>query len=203
MARVFQDKWQFPNCIGTIDEKHIYIQSPAKSGSAYHNYTSRFSVLLMSVVDANFKFIYVNVGIQGRVSDGGIFGQLVLRAVMNRCLLNILPLKQLPGTNITVPYAFVEDEAFPLRTDLVKPNPYGNLYHGQRIVNYQLLRARHTVQKAFGILANRQSWDRELLFGSEQGTECHNHRQGSTRPVEGILQIQLWTTLSHLINLFL
>lgn len=75
----------------------------------YHNYKSRFSVVLMAVVDADYKFIYANVGVQGRVSDGGIFGQSDLRAAMDRHLLNVPPPEPLPGSNISSPYAFVGD----------------------------------------------------------------------------------------------
>lgn len=155
VAMGFETKWQFPNCLGAIDGKHIYIQPPANSGSTYHNYKSRFSVVLMAVVDADYKFIYANVGVQGRVSDGGIFGQSDLRAAMDRHLLNVPPPEPLPGSNISSPYAFVGDEAFPLRIDLMKPYPFRNLDHGQRIFNYRLSRARRTVENAFGILANR------------------------------------------------
>lgn len=97
VAMGFETKWQFPNCLGAIDGKHIYIQPPANSGSTYHNYKSRFSVVLMAVVDADYKFIYANVGVQGRVSDGGIFGQSDLRAAMDRHLLNVPPPEPLQG----------------------------------------------------------------------------------------------------------
>jgi hypothetical protein len=30
------------------------------------------------MVDANCKFIYINEGIQGRISDGGVFGHTLL-----------------------------------------------------------------------------------------------------------------------------
>lgn len=107
----------------------------------------------MAVVDADYKFIYANVGVQGRVSDGGMFGQSDLRAAMDRDLLNVPRPEPLPGSNITLPYTFVGDEAFPLRTNLMKPYPFRNLDHGQRIFNYRLSRARRTVENAFGILA--------------------------------------------------
>ncbi|KAK0141050.1 hypothetical protein N1851_021958 [Merluccius polli] len=70
-TRDFHDKWQFPNCLGTNDDKHIYIQPQAKTGSMYHNYKSRCLVLLMTVVDSN-KFSYVSVGSQGRASDASV-----------------------------------------------------------------------------------------------------------------------------------
>ncbi|KAL1277301.1 hypothetical protein QQF64_023974 [Cirrhinus molitorella] len=50
---------------------------------------------------------------------------------------------------------FVGDEAYPLRTDLMKPYPFRQLDHSQRVYNYHLSRARRVVENAFGILANR------------------------------------------------
>lgn len=40
-----------------IDGKHTYI-------GTYHIYKSRFYVVLLAVVNADYKFIYANVGVQ-------------------------------------------------------------------------------------------------------------------------------------------
>lgn len=70
-------------------------------------------------------------------------------------ILNVPSAEPLPGTNIEMPYMFVADEAYPLRTDLMKPYPSRHLTHDQRIYNYRLSRARRVIENAFGILANR------------------------------------------------
>ena len=75
VAEAFYDRWNFPNCIGAVDGKHVVVLKPAKSGSTFLNYKQTFSVVLMAIVDANYKFLYVNVGAQGRISDAGVSNQ--------------------------------------------------------------------------------------------------------------------------------
>jgi hypothetical protein len=41
--------WQFPNCIGAIDEKHTEIQALHNSGSLFLNYKKTFSVILLAL----------------------------------------------------------------------------------------------------------------------------------------------------------
>ncbi|XP_065650634.1 uncharacterized protein LOC136078762 [Hydra vulgaris] len=38
LANEFENEWNFPNCIGAIDGKHVCIEAPSLSGSAYYSY---------------------------------------------------------------------------------------------------------------------------------------------------------------------
>jgi hypothetical protein len=49
----------------------------------------------------------------------------------------------------------VGDDAFPLRTNLLKPYIRVNLTLKHRVFNYRLSRARRVVENVFGILASR------------------------------------------------
>lgn len=42
IAKDFFDKWNFPNCIGAIDGKHIRIKCPPHSGTMFYNYNFFF-----------------------------------------------------------------------------------------------------------------------------------------------------------------
>jgi len=67
IANEFEQRWNFPHCVGAMDGKHIVVQKPTKSGSAFFTYKHTFAIQLLAVVDADYKFIYVDVGCQGRI----------------------------------------------------------------------------------------------------------------------------------------
>ncbi|XP_047998801.1 putative nuclease HARBI1 [Leguminivora glycinivorella] len=138
----FRRKWNFPRCGGALDGKHVVIKAPAVSGSYYYNYKHTNSIVLMALVDDNYCFSYIDVGCNGRISDGGVFRNCNLSAALEN---NLLP----DG------HVIVGDNAFPLKPYLMKPYPGSNLTLKQKIFNYRLSRARRIVENAFGILVAR------------------------------------------------
>lgn len=138
IANDYNTIWNFPNCVGALDGKHVNIQAPPNSGSLYFNYKKTFSVVLMALVDAKYNFIAVDVGAYGKSSDGGIFTHSNLGKAIEQDKLRIPRSVKLPSTSIEVPYVIVGDEAFPLKTYLMRPYPRQDLDVSKRIFNYRL-----------------------------------------------------------------
>lgn len=157
-ARRFQERWNFPNCIGALDGKHVVIQAPTNSGSKFYNYKGTSSVVLLALVDASYKFLAIDVGGFGSNSDGGIFANSRLGQALQGGNLNVpapCPLPSAPELG-QVPFVIVADEAFPMKPFLLRPYPWKRLPEDQRVFNYRLSRARRIVENVFGILS--QCW---------------------------------------------
>lgn len=156
IANGFWNEWNFPNCIGAIDGKHIYIQAPPNSGSLYYNYKKTFSIVLMAVCDENYKFTLVDVGEYGSNHDAGVFARSEFGESFSKGELNI-PEGQanLPGSETKVPFFFVADDAFQLSKNMMKPYPGRNLNKTRKVFNYRISRARRMIENSFGILVSR------------------------------------------------
>ncbi|XP_064475602.1 uncharacterized protein LOC135389490 [Ornithodoros turicata] len=151
----FAARWQFPNCVGAVDGKHVNIQAPPLSGSMYYNYKHHFSVNLMAIGDASYRFLAVSIGDYGSHSDGGVFKNCPIGLALEAGEFDLPPPRMLPGSTIRVPSVLVGDEAFQLRPDFMRPYPAGCLDRSRRIFNYRLSRARRCIENSFGILASR------------------------------------------------
>lgn len=158
VAQGFQDTWHFPNCIGSIDGKHVVMQKPKHAGSEYHNYKQTESIVLMGICDSAYKFIFVDIGQSGSQSDGGIWELSTLGSALLHGRINLPNPSILPGdsSGVAIPYTFVADEAFPLKPYLMRPFPGKQLGDdSRRVFNYRLSRARRVIENTFGILVHR------------------------------------------------
>ena len=69
LEREFRLSWNVPDAIGALDGKHVRIKKPPKSGSLYHNYKGFFSVIVMVLVNAEYRFRWVDRGVMLRCPD--------------------------------------------------------------------------------------------------------------------------------------
>lgn len=152
IANDYSEKWQFPNCIGSIDGKHCRIKKPKHSGSEYFNYRKFFSLVLQAVADADKKFIVIEVGGRGKQSDGGTFHYSRLNRQLENKTFNMPPPQVLPSTDKQLPMVLIGDEAYPLKEYLMRPYPQRNIDQNKDTFNKRLSRARKCIECAFGIL---------------------------------------------------
>lgn len=173
VAKCFNEKWNFPNCVGAIDGKHISIQAPVHSGTEFFNYKGFFSIILLAVVDANYNFIYANVGCQGRISDSGVFNATFFKKCLEDNMMHLPLPRPLPQSSFSMPYVFVGDEAFKLTCNVMKPfSGLHNKRTKQRIFNYRLSRSRRVSENAFGIMSSSfRVFRRPLLLEQEKATK--------------------------------
>lgn len=154
VAKVFGERWNYPNCVGSVDGKHVVIQCPPLSVATHRNYKGTFSIILMALVDGNYNFMYAHAGTPGKASDGGVFVGTSLYGPLEREELLPEP-RPLPGSDQPMPFIIVADDAFPLTQYMMKPYST-NIEKGthERIYNYRHSRARRIVENAFGVMAS-------------------------------------------------
>ena len=72
-------RWNVSHAVGAIDRKHIAMKKSKKSGSDYYNYKGFFSVVLLALVDTEYRFLWIDCGSSGSCSDAQIFKRCDLR----------------------------------------------------------------------------------------------------------------------------
>lgn len=78
-----------------------------------------------------------------------MFNESELRELVEGGELGLPDPELLPGLTENLPYFFLGDEAFALRTWMIKPYLRMGFGHVERIFNYGLSRARRVVENAF------------------------------------------------------
>lgn len=110
----------------------------------------------MALADANCCFTIVDIGAEGRRSDGGIFHDSELKHQLQNNYLKLPKAKLISENSPTLPYVIVGDEAFALTSYMLRPYPRSyNLNLKKKVFNYRLSRARRVIECAFGILVSR------------------------------------------------
>jgi hypothetical protein len=153
-AENYANQWNFLNCIGCTESKHVAIKCPARSSSKFYNYKHFYSILLHAVVDSNCKLITVNVGTVGRQSDARNFRTSSLYKSLERRELNVPPHSELPGRVSKVTFVLIGHEGYPLLPYLMRPYSARNL-DKRCVCNYWLSRAQRSVECAFGIMCTK------------------------------------------------
>ncbi|XP_071096960.1 uncharacterized protein [Haliotis cracherodii] len=139
VAEQFQGRLQFPHVLGALDG----------------NYKGFCSIVVMGLVDADYKFLWIQVGDVGSSSDSQIWNHCALHQSIQQGILGIPDAEPLPFDDVDIPYYIIADYAFAIKSWLMKPFSRQGLAHDELVFNYRLSRARCMVENAFWLLANR------------------------------------------------
>ena len=117
-----EEFWQFPFSWGAVDGCHIPIKCPAggaESMKEYHNFKNFYSIVLMAVVDAKYRFVWGSCGFPGNSHDSVLLQSTSLWANIKEGIFspNFSQLEQ----GIYVPPLLLADSAFPMEACLMKP----------------------------------------------------------------------------------
>lgn len=147
------DGLSFPHCLGALNGKHVPIWAPSHTGPEDMNYQGSFSMVLLTLVDCNYSFMYADV-VQSRNTDSKVFIESDLWLNINTDNLNLPPYTPLPDNANNMPYIFVTDGALPLGRHVMNPFPGDHDPDSPESIYNQLVAQSHSVvDNAFGVLS--------------------------------------------------
>ena len=155
VEREFRIRWNVPHALGALDGKHVALKKPKNTGALYHNYKGFFSIVMLALVDGQYKFRWVDVGTEGSCSDGQIFNASQLKRRIEDGRIGFPDPAPITQGGPDVPSFILADDAFALKTWFMKPYGRRMLTREERIANYRISRGRRVVENAFGILVSR------------------------------------------------
>ena len=184
----------FSSFLGTGDSYHTLSNHFRVGVSTVHHYKGTFSINVMALVDANYRFIFVDIGNYGSNADGTVFSNSEFGQMYLEHELDIPGPKHLPNAPEygNLPHVIVADEAFPLKPNIMWPYPRARngvrLSHEKQIYNYRLSHTHRLVENVFGIFAQRWCcFNRRLQLKTETVVKMvqatcvlHNHLREPT-----------------------
>ena len=139
-----------------VDGSHLPIKCPnggAQAIKQYFNFKGFYSIVLVALVDAEYRFVWASVGAPGNMHDSTLLQSTDLwKKIVDR---KVIPNVAQQVENVEIPPLILGDGAFPLRTWIMKPHGNAVLPDDKRYFNYRHSRARLVTEGAFGRLKSR------------------------------------------------
>ena len=147
-----------------MDGKHISFFDTKGSSSEYYSYKRFFTLVMLALVDYDYKFMFFDVRCQGKSSDGGFYNNTSLSNVIENKLLDLPPPRQLPFSEDPEwihdyetecwPFMIVAKDTLPLKPQIMKPYSHRNLDDKKLLFNYRASRYRKVTENAFRIFSS-------------------------------------------------
>ena len=112
LTNIMYAEWQFPFAFCSIDRSHLPIKYPIGGGEAkksHYNFKRVYSIVLMALVDTQYRFIWARVGTPGNTHDSTNFQSTKLWESI--CKGNIIPEKMRMCEVIDIPPMILVDGA--------------------------------------------------------------------------------------------
>ena len=120
LEREFRIRWNAQHALGALDGKHVALKRPKNSGPLYHNYKGFCSIVMLALVDGQYKFRWVDVGMAGSCSDAQIFNTCHLKRKIDDGSIGFPDPAPITQGGPDVPCFILADDAFALNTWLMK-----------------------------------------------------------------------------------
>ena len=109
-----EELWQFPCCWVALDGCHVPIKCPPGALEiCNHNFKNFYSVVLMTMVDSHYRFVWSSCSYPGNSHDA-----IILRStnLWNSIHDGLLPNMAKAVGEVNVPPLIIADSVFPLHT---------------------------------------------------------------------------------------
>lgn len=90
VGSTFSSYWNNYHFLCAIYGNHVHIKLPKKSDSVYYNYEGLFAIILLDIVDVDYRFLLVNMdawasisGAWASISDAGVLSWCSLKRKMD------------------------------------------------------------------------------------------------------------------------
>ena len=120
LERELRIRWNVPHALGALDGKHVALKKPKNTGALYHNYKG-YSIVMLVLLDGQYKFRWVDAGTAGSCSDAQIFNASRLKRKIEDGRIGFPDPAPIIQGGRDVPCFILEDDAFALKTWLMKP----------------------------------------------------------------------------------
>ena len=116
------------------------------TGALYHNYKGFFSVVMLDMVDGQYNFRWMDAGTAESCSDAQIFNACQLKRKTDDGRIGFPDPAPITQGGRDVPYFILADDAFALKTWLMKPYGRRMLTREEMMANYSISRDRRVVE---------------------------------------------------------
>ena len=148
MEETFRTRCIVPNAVGDIDGKHITMKKPKKSSKNYYNYKGFFALVLLALVDVEYRCLWIDCGLSACCSDAQIFNRSLLREKIEDGSLGLSASELLGEERSDLHYFLLGDDAFALMSWMVKPYSRRQLTRSYKM-NRQCMCTKRTTKRLF------------------------------------------------------